>query len=62
MQLPLFKHETRQSYSNDGSTESFRLRKDEPVLIKRVNNHLAKHRQTATQTKDRKMFDGYRPS
>jgi hypothetical protein len=37
------------------------LRKDEQVLIKRVNNHLAKHRQTATQIKDRKMFDGYRP-
>jgi hypothetical protein len=37
------------------------LRKDEQVLIKRVNYHLAKHRQTTTQTKDRKMFDGYRP-
>lgn len=37
------------------------LKKDEHVLIKRVNNHLAKHRQTITQTKDRKMFEGYRP-
>ena len=31
------------------------------VLIKRINQHLAKHRQTTNQTKDRKMFDGYRP-
>ena len=37
------------------------LKKDEGVLIKRINNHLAKHRQTTNQTKDRKMFDGYRP-
>ena len=37
------------------------LKKDEHVLLKRVNNHLARHRQTITQTKDRKMFDGYRP-
>ena len=36
-------------------------KKDEEVLLKRVNNHLAKHQQTITQTKDRKMFDGYRP-
>ena len=31
------------------------------MLLKRVNNHLAKHRQKAVQTKDRKMFDGYQP-
>ena len=37
------------------------LRKDEHVLIKRVNNHLAKRRQTITQTKDRNMFEGYWP-
>jgi hypothetical protein len=37
------------------------LKKDEPVLLKRIKNHLARHRQTTTQTKDRKMFDGYRP-
>ena len=37
------------------------LKKDEGVLIKRINQHLAKHRQTTNQTKDRKMFDGYRP-
>ncbi len=37
------------------------LKKDEGVLIKRINHHLARHRQTTTQTKDRKMFDGYRP-
>src|ERR1017187_6719468 len=30
-------------------------------LRKRVNNHLAMHRQTTTQTKDWKMFDGYWP-
>ena len=29
--------------------------------MKRINNYLAKHQQTITQTKDRKMFDGYRP-
>ena len=37
------------------------LKKDEPVLLKRIKNHLARNRQTATQTKDRKMFDGYQP-
>ena len=37
------------------------LMKDEGVLLKRINNYLAKHQQTITQTKDRKMFDGYRP-
>jgi hypothetical protein len=37
------------------------LKKDEPVLVKRVNNHLAKHRQKVVQTRDRKMFDGYHP-
>lgn len=31
------------------------------MLIKRVNNHLAKRRQTITQTKDRNMFEGYWP-
>jgi hypothetical protein len=36
-------------------------KKDEPVLLKRVNNHLAKHRQKIVQNKDRKMFDGYQP-
>jgi hypothetical protein len=36
-------------------------KKDEELLLKRVNNHLAKHRQMIIRTKDRKMFDGYRP-
>ncbi len=37
------------------------LKKDEPILLKRVNNHLAKHRQKAILNKDRRMFDGYDP-
>jgi hypothetical protein len=37
------------------------LKKDEPVLLKRVNKHLAKHREKAIQIKDRKLFDGYQP-
>jgi hypothetical protein len=36
-------------------------KQDEEVLLKHINSHLAKHRQTITRTKDRKMFDGYHP-
>jgi hypothetical protein len=36
-------------------------KKDEPVLLKRVNTLLARHRQKVIQIKDRRMFDGYQP-
>ena len=36
-------------------------KKDEEVLLQRIISHLARHRQTITRTKDRKMFDGYHP-
>ncbi len=37
------------------------LRKDKDVLLRRINDYLAGHRQKTTETATRKMFDGYLP-
>jgi hypothetical protein len=37
------------------------LRKDKAVLLKRLNEYLARHRQQITETATQKIFDGYLP-